>query len=40
MDAVIDIASCVMGRDYRGEGRTLATLGLRAAPTEGLLAQV
>jgi len=41
MDAVIDMASCIMGRDYRGEGaRTLASLGLRAASAEGLLAQV
>lgn len=41
IDAVIDIASCVMGRDYRGErARSLESLGLGADTAKGLLAQV
>jgi len=38
MDAVIEIASCIMGRNYRTEGaRTLDSLGLRASSAAELL---
>lgn len=41
IDSIIEIASCVMGRDYRAEGaRTLESLGLRASSTEELLSLI
>lgn len=41
MNSVIEIATCIMGRDYRREGaRTLESLGLRASSVEELLAQI
>ncbi len=41
MNSVIEIATCIMGRDYRREGaRTLDALGLRASSAEELLAQI
>lgn len=41
MNSVIEIASCIMDRDYRRESaRTLETLGLRASSAEELLAQI
>ena len=39
MDAVIEIASVVLARDFRGEGkRTMSTLGLDAMSPEQLAA--
>lgn len=41
MNSVIEIASCIMGRDYRGEGaRSLNSLGLHASSVEELLSQI
>jgi opine dehydrogenase len=41
MNAVIDIASCIMNRNYRSEGaRTLKSLGMRACSVEELLSLV
>ena len=41
MNSVIEISTCIMGRDYRREGaRTLESLGLRASSAEELLAQI
>ena len=41
MNSVIEIASCIMGHDYRRKGaRTLDTLGLRASSVDELLSLI
>lgn len=41
INSVIEIASCIMGRDYRREGaRTLDALGLRASSVDELLSLI
>ena len=41
INSVIEIASCIMGRDYRREGaRTLDSLGLRASSVDELLSLI
>lgn len=37
VDGLVDIASSMLGRDFRAEGRTLATLGLDGLDTTGLI---
>ncbi|MCY4666308.1 MAG: NAD/NADP octopine/nopaline dehydrogenase family protein [Acidimicrobiaceae bacterium] len=37
VDGLLDIASAMLGRDFRAEGRTLATLGLDGLDTTGLI---
>ena len=37
IDGLVDIASAMLGRDFRAEGRTLATLGLDGLDTTGLI---
>lgn len=37
VDGVVDSASSMLGRDFRAEGRTLATLGLDGLDTTGLI---
>ena len=37
VDGLVDIASAMVGRDVRTEGRTLATLGLDGLDTTGLI---
>ena len=37
IDGLVDIASAMLGRDFRSEGRTLATLGLDGLDAAGLI---
>ena len=37
VDSLVDISSAMLGRDFRAEGRTLATLGLDGLDTTGLI---
>ena len=37
VDGLVDVASAMLGRDFRAEGRTLATLGLDGLDTTGLI---
>ena len=37
VDGLVDVASAMLGRDFRAEGRTLASLGLDGLDTTGLI---